>query len=74
MELNKVVKNIGFKDGRVKRFSGVVYIAIYPNVHWKEYNYDEPVLYIQQKRKKSKSKYYVVKEVAIPLSEIVSMR
>lgn len=71
---NKETKTILFKDKSAKRYAGIVYMGIYPNCKWKDFDIDEPVLYMQQKRKKSKSKYYVIKEVVIPLSEIVSMR
>ena len=69
----KTVRTIHFKDGRVKKFTGIVCDAIYPSVHWQEHNYDEPVLYLQQRRKRTKSRFEKVNEICIPLSQIVSM-
>lgn len=69
----KTVRTIRFKDGRVKKYTGIVYDAIYPSAYWQEHYYDEPVLYLRQRRKRTKSRFEKVNEICIPLSQIVSM-
>ena len=73
MALHKETKTIIFKDGTRKKYTGIVCDAIYPDVHWKNCDYDEPVLYLQQRRKRPKSRYEKVNEICIPLSQIKYM-
>lgn len=72
--MGRVTKYITLRDGSELKFVSVVGIAIYPNVHFKDMNYDEPVLYLQQMRRKKRRLAEQIKETCIPLKEIVKMR
>lgn len=75
MGRNKETKRITFaKDLTTKKYTGIICVCIYPNAKWKDFNFDEPVLYMQQERKKTKCNYTVIKEIIIPLSQIVALR
>lgn len=62
-----MVRAVKFKDGRRKRYVGIVYDAIFHK------DSGELCLYLQQRRKRYKNKKEKVNEITIPLSEIVSM-
>ena len=63
-----MVRTVKFKDGRRKRYVGIVYDAICPADC-----YGEACLYLQQRRKRYKNTKEKVNEITIPLSEIQSM-
>ena len=58
-------------NGEWKKYSCVACICIYDNIHRKDLQHDEPVLYFQQRRKSKGS--FIVREHAIPLSQITYM-
>lgn len=62
-----MVRTVKFKDGRRKRYVGIVYDAIFHKES------GEFCLYLQQKRKRYKNTKEKVNEITIPLSEIQSM-
>lgn len=71
--MEKQVKEIKFKNGLNKRYTGIVHIGIFASVHFKDMNYDEPVLYLQRRMKKHNMRGEKVTEICIPLSQILSM-
>lgn len=58
-------------DGIMQKYTAVTVVCIYDDIHWKNLQYDEPVLYFQQRRKTKNG--ISCKERAIPLSNITYM-
>ena len=58
-------------DGIMQKYTAVTCICIYEDIHCKDLQYDEPVLYFQQRRKTKNGE--TVKERVIPLSKITYM-
>lgn len=60
-------------DGVRHKITSICCIAIFENCHWKEFNFDEPILYLQCRRKRPNKKEENVKEYVFPLSKITFM-
>lgn len=58
-------------DGIMQKYTSVTCLCIFEDMHWKDLQYDEPVLYFQQRRKTKNG--VSCKERAIPLSKITYM-
>lgn len=58
-------------EGIMERYTAVTVVCIYNDIHWKNLQHNEPVLYFQQRRKTRHGE--TCKERAIPLSKIEYM-
>lgn len=58
-------------DGIMQKYTAVTCICIFEDIHWNDLQYDEPVLYFQQRRKTKKGES--CRERVIPLSKITYM-
>ena len=58
-------------DGIMQKYTSVTTVCIFEDMHWKDLQFDEPVLYFQQRRKTKHGQS--CKERAIPLSKITYM-
>ncbi len=58
-------------DGIMQKYTAVTTVCIFEDMHWKDLQFDEPVLYFQQRRKTKHGQS--CKERVIPLSKITYM-
>ena len=70
MNNRKIIINV---NGVKHKITSVFLIQIFEHIRYKEFDYDEPVLYIQTRRKSRKRKSDIVKEIVFPLSEVKYM-